>query len=102
MMAMRGSTLIGVAILVWVAWIVLATDSEARIERTCQPVLWVGNVATSLTQLTFNEQQESVHEAFNSADYACRFTVWRLLHEDAWIESQQGDESGVLSGEREQ
>ncbi|EHA15295.1 hypothetical protein HAL1_12289 [Halomonas sp. HAL1] len=102
MMAMRGSTLIGVAILVWVAWIVLATDSSERIERTCQPVLWFGNVATSLTQLTFPKQQETVHETFESADYACRFTVWRLLHEDAWIETHKGNESSDESGEREQ
>lgn len=101
MMAMRGSTLIGVAILVWVAWIVLATDSSERIERTCQPALWFGNVATSLTQLTFPKYQESVHETFESADYACRFTVWRLLHEDAWIESQQGNEPSDEPGERE-
>lgn len=101
MMGVRGSTLIGVAILVWVAWIVLATDSEARIERTCQPVLWFGNVATSLTQLTFNEYQDSVQESFESADYACRFTVWRLLHEDAWIESQQGIDPEAQTGEGE-
>merc|ERR1712138_98615 len=101
MMGVRGSTLIGVAILVWVAWIVLATDSEARIERTCQPVLWFGNVATSLTQLTFNEYQAWVQESFESADYACRFTVWRLLHEDAWIESQQGTDPEAQTGEGE-
>lgn len=95
MMGARGSTLIGVAILVWVAWIVLATNSEARIERTCQPVLWAGNIATSLTQLTFNEYQDSVQESFESADYACRFTVWRLLYEENWKESQEGDESGT-------
>ncbi|MGK0547933.1 hypothetical protein ACSEE7_20795 [Halomonas cupida] len=100
-MGVRGSTLIGVAILVLVAWIVLATDSETRIDRTCQPVLWVGNVATSLTQLTFSEQQDLVHESFESFDYACRFTVWRLLHEDAWIESQQSTNPEAHTGECE-
>lgn len=100
-MGVRGSTLIGVAILVWVAWIVLATDSETRIDRTCQPVLWVGNVATSLTQLTFSEQQDLVHESFESFDYACRFTVWRLLHEDDWKEYQESVDSNAGAGEDE-
>lgn len=99
MFAMRGSTLIGVAMLVWVVWIVLATNSQGRIERGCQPVLWAGNVVTSLTQLTVSQYQDSVHEFFLSTDYACRFTLWRLLHEESWQEYQREVEGDALDEE---
>lgn len=93
MMGLRGSTLIGAALLVWVAWIVLATGHDERIERTCQPVLWVGNVFTSLVALTASDYQDTVEGAFESADYGCRYTVWRLVYEDDYLKAVEAEES---------
>ena len=89
MMALRGSTIVGILVLVWVVWIVLAHSSQQRIERGCQPVVWAGNVTTSLTALTLPKYQNSVEGAFDRMDYGCRYTAWRLLHEQDWIKHQE-------------
>lgn len=86
MMGLRTSTLLGVALAALAVWVVMATNPAERIERSCQPVLWAGNVMTSLTALTVPQYQDHVDEGFQSADYACRYTVWRLFYEEAWLE----------------
>lgn len=87
MMGIRGSTLLGIALAALVAWVAVATDPQERIERACQPVLWTGNVMTSLTALTVPQYQDHVDSGFESADYACRYTVWRLFYEQEWLEA---------------
>jgi len=89
MMMMRGTSIIGILMVLWIGWIVLATSQEERIGRFCQPVIWTGNVATSLTALTVSKYQGNVEEAFDSFDYGCRYSVWRLFYEEQWLEHQE-------------
>lgn len=89
MITLRGSTIIGVALLVWVVWIIFATSNVARIERTCQPILWAGNFVTSIVALTVPAYQDNVERAADRLDYGCRYSVWRLLFEKSYLESQQ-------------
>lgn len=88
-MMTRSGSFFAIAFIVWVGWIVLATSSEARIGRFCKPVLWTGNVATSVTALTVSKYQDNVESAFDSFDYGCRFSVWRLLYEDEWLDEKE-------------
>lgn len=88
MLTLRGSTIVGAAILIWMVWIFLATSQTHRIERICQPVLWTGNVFTSLVALTAPKYQDHIESGFASADYGCRYTVWRLLFEDKYIKQR--------------
>jgi len=89
--ALRASTFLGIAILVWMAWIVLASNQEVRIERTCQPTIWMGNVVTSAVQLIAPAHQDRIEGWFDNLDYGCRFIVWRLVYERAWLEAQEAD-----------
>lgn len=94
-MMARGGSFFALAFIIWVGWIVMATSTEKRIERFCQPVLWTGNLATSVTALTVSKYQDNVENAFDSFDYGCRFSVWRLLYEDEWLEKREEGSKGV-------
>lgn len=95
MLGIRTTTIVGVALLAWITWIVLATSHDERIERTCQPTLWLGNITTSLVALTVPDYQDQVERAFDSIDYACRYTVWRLIYEDDYLKGTEGQEGGA-------
>lgn len=83
----KSFSIVTILMVMYIGWIFLASDSQVRIERVCHPVVWGGNVAVSVTSLTFNDSQDSVQEAFNNLDYGCRFTVWRLFYEKEYLEA---------------
>ena len=95
MMMSRGGGFFAILFVLWAGWIVMATSNTARIERFCQPVLWTGNIATSITALTVSKYQDNVEEAFNSFDYGCRYSVWRLLFEESWIDEKEAEEQAL-------
>ncbi|MDI3258443.1 MAG: hypothetical protein QJR02_01970 [Sinobacteraceae bacterium] len=84
------SLLFFVGVMCWVAWIVFATDANARIARGCAPIRWSGSVSVSLTAFIYAPGQAGVQKFFDRTDYACRFSVWRLLYEDEWRKAHPG------------
>lgn len=82
----------GFLFLGFVALIFVSSDPKLRIERTCKPVVWVGNVVTSLTSLVMPQHQTRVDEWFGNLDYSCQYMTWRLFYQDdynKWLESQK-------------
>lgn len=75
------------AVLLYIIWVFLGGSPDDRMQRTCQPILWAGNVTQSLTALTLPEYGQSVTKAFDNVDYACQYTLWRLFYEKDFIES---------------
>jgi len=65
-------------------WVLAASTPQAKMQRGCQPVNWVGNVATSLAALTSPEWGAKTDRGFASADYGCRYTLWRFFYEDEY------------------
>lgn len=86
----------GLVFLAFVVWIFMSSDPQVRIARTCRPVLWTGNVATSLTALAVPSGQESVQKWSNKLDYSCRYTVWRLIYQDDYNKFLQ-DQPGAAA-----
>ena len=83
----------GLVFLAFVVWIFMSSDPQVRIARTCRPILWTGNVATSLTALAVPSGQASVQKWGSKFDYSCRYTVWRLIYQDDYnkfLQEQQG------------
>jgi hypothetical protein len=83
----------GLLFLGFVVWIFMASDGQARIARTCRPMLWSGNIAVSLTAFASPATAETVQKWSNKLDYGCRYTVWRLIYQDdynKYLQSEQG------------
>ncbi|MCC5609610.1 hypothetical protein LC612_23240 [Nostoc sp. CHAB 5834] len=74
----------GLIFLGFVFWVIAATTPNGRIENACRPVAWTGNVITSLSALVLPKQQATVQGWFNSLEYGCQYTSWRLFYQDEY------------------
>lgn len=74
----------GVAITAWIGGIFIAGNPADRMDRTCKPVIWTGNITASLTMLASGDPAwtRNVKSSFERADYGCKFSIWRLFYED--------------------
>lgn len=79
----------GLTILGFLLWIVFSSDPSERITRTCKPVAWVGNAATSVAALTSPTYQRSVDGWFKGLDYGCRYSVWRMFYQEEYSAWEQ-------------
>lgn len=74
---------------IFLVFVFLATTAEERFGRACKPVIWTGNVVESITMLIHDDWTDNVRSGFKSADYGCRFTVWRFFYEEDYIKYQK-------------
>jgi hypothetical protein len=88
----------GLVFLAFVVWIFFAADGQARIARTCRPLLWTGNIATSLTAFAVPSGTDSVQKWSNKLDYGCRYTVWRLIYQDDYNKAIQNQDPQTAPG----
>jgi len=83
----------GLLFLAFVVWIFTASSPSIRIENACRPIGWSGNVIVSLSALAMPAHQTKVQGWFNSIEYGCQYTVWRLFYQEAynkWREESMG------------
>lgn len=74
--------LIGLPILGFVIWVFMAPFPQDRIARSCQPIHWVGNVATSTTALSSADNTKNAARWSDKLNYSCQYMVWRLFYQD--------------------
>lgn len=101
---MKTFSVVGAGFVIFLLWVMIASTPTKRIERTCQPVLWVGNIAESVALLFgSNSGKNSVTNSFESADYACRYSVWRLFYGKEYEEKmkKKKSSSGSITGFKE-
>lgn len=77
----------GLIFLGFVAWVILASDPTARINRGCRPIHWGGNLVVSLTALALPSQQSGVKKWVDKVEYGCRYSAWRLFYEEDYKEA---------------
>lgn len=82
--------LFGVAMAVYIGWIVFATSPMERITRGCEPVNWAGNLSVSIVAFLNPSWERSTQHAFDRTDYVCTYTVWRLIYGRAWEKAHPG------------
>lgn len=76
--------LLGIPVLVFILWVFSAPIPQQRIERVCQPINWVGNVATSSTALATEGHTETAVRWNHKLTYSCQYMVWRLFYQEAY------------------
>jgi hypothetical protein len=75
------TTLIGIGLFLFVGSIFLESTPHARMEKTCAPVRWTGNILVSLAALTESESStQKLTSGTDDWDYGCQFTLWRLMY----------------------
>lgn len=74
--------LLGIPVLFFVFWIFTAPLPQERISRVCEPIHWVGNLATSTTALSSAKHTESSARWSDKLNYSCQYLIWRLFYQD--------------------
>lgn len=74
--------LLGLPILFFVIWVFAASSPQGRISRGCEPINWVGNVATSTTALSAESHTATTARWSDKLNYSCQFMVWRLFYQE--------------------
>lgn len=77
----------GLIFLGFVAWIFFFTSNPSeRIQRTCAPITWAGNVTVSLSALVVPSYQQGTQRWFDKFGYGCEYTIWRLFYQKQYNE----------------
>ncbi|CAB5514339.1 hypothetical protein LMG26857_03398 [Achromobacter anxifer] len=74
--------LLGIPVLGFIFWIIIAPLPQDRIARTCQPIHWVGNLATSTTALSVDKHTTTAARWSDKLNYSCQYLIWRLFYQD--------------------
>ena len=88
----------GLVFLGFVAWVILASNPQIRMARACEPVLWTGNIAASLTAFASADGASSVQKWGDKLDYGCRYTLWRLFYQSAYNKAMAARQNGSAPG----
>lgn len=81
---MKGGILSALFI-VFALWVAIGNGPGERIERSCKPVVWFGNLSVSVMQLIDPKFQNPTQRTFDKFDYGCRFSLWRLFFEKEYL-----------------
>lgn len=74
--------LISIPLVIFIFWVFSAPLPQARIERVCEPIQWVGNLATSTTALSSERHTGTAMRWSDKLDYSCQYLIWRLFYQD--------------------
>lgn len=90
--------LIGIPILCFVFWVFAAPIPANRIERVCEPINWVGNIATSTTALSTEGHTSSAVRWSDKLNYSCKYMVWRLFYQEAYNKAVEAGDVKPAAG----
>lgn len=82
--------LFGLAVVVYIGWIVMAMSPMQRISRGCMPISWAGNLTVSLVAFLNPQWEAGTDHFFDRTDYVCRYSVWRLIYGQEWKKAHPG------------
>lgn len=93
--------LIGIPVLFFIFWVFTAPVPEERIVRACEPINWVGNLATSTTALSKEDHTLTAARWSDKLNYSCRYIIWRLLYQDEYLKAvEEGRVVPVAGGHK--
>lgn len=93
--------LIGIPVLLFIFYVFSAPVPEQRISRVCEPINWVGNLATSTTALTADSHTKTTVRWSDKLNYSCQYMIWRLFYQEAYNEAVQDGRVTPLDAKEE-
>lgn len=66
----------------FLGWVFTAPMPQDRITRACEPINWVGNMATSATALSAQSATATTARWSDKLNYSCRYLIWRAVYQD--------------------
>ncbi|HEU0197435.1 MAG TPA: hypothetical protein VFQ88_09515 [Nevskiaceae bacterium] len=73
-------SLFGLALIVFVAYVLVAGTPLERINRVCSPITWVGKSFTALGDIAGHGVGGTLHHGASNTLQGCRFIVFRTFY----------------------
>ena len=87
------TTIVGVALFLFIGSIFMESTPQARLAKTCSPVRWTGNVMGSISALSDSEKvTRNITLGTDEWDYGCQFTLWRLMYGKEYAKAVKGSD----------
>lgn len=90
-MAITKDAFLIVPAVAFIGYVLLASTPQARMEHTCKPVGWAGNIATSITALISPSTAPKVQYGFDKLEYGCQYSLWRLLYQEEYNKAKEAE-----------
>jgi hypothetical protein len=93
---MKSISIFSIFFVLFIGWVILGPTPDKRIERSCQPIVWVGNIAVSFSLLVGSERGKNTIEGYTEdVDYGCRYSVWRLMYGPEYDKQMKDQKTNV-------
>lgn len=96
------SILFFIASMVWFGAILITTDPQSRMDRTCVPVEYAKRASTAALLLVNDEWAQGSDKMFNELLYGCRFVIWRMFYESDWDKSTEAEKRNAIRDRQQQ
>ncbi|AOV18780.1 hypothetical protein BJI67_16200 (plasmid) [Acidihalobacter aeolianus] len=74
----------------FIIYIIIGSTPTERITRACMPVPWTANLSVSILELIKADSDVAPTTSwFQSANYGCEFTLWRLFYQNDYNTAQK-------------
>ena len=90
------SILFFIASMVWFGSILITTDPQARMDRTCIPVDYAKRATTAGMLLVNDEWSQESDKLFDKWLYGCKFVIWRMFYENDWNKSTEAEKRNAI------
>ena len=87
-----------ILVMVWCGAILITSDAQKRIDRTCLPVEYADVGATAAMSLIDQGWGEGTHTFFARMHYGCRYVVWSMFYEKDWERYQRESAPAAAGG----
>lgn len=78
-----------ILLVVYLAWIFVSGTPHQRLQRTCDPIHWMGQASLSVDALMVPGWEEGTARFFQRTDYDCQYVLWRQFYESTWKREQK-------------
>ena len=96
------SILFFIASMIWFGSILITTDPQARMDRTCIPVDYAKRATTAGLLLVNDEWSQESDKLFDKWLYGCKFVIWRMFYESDWDKSTEAEKRNAIRDRQQQ
>lgn len=82
-------SLMGMALVIFAGYILIAGNPLARIDRTCSPISWVGKAVSAASGIFSDSLAATMHNGAAQAQQGCRYVVFKTFYADEFAAAKR-------------
>lgn len=94
-------SLLGLLLLIFAAWILIAGSPLERINHVCAPIAWTGKAFTAVADIASDRAAQSVWHGTANTFQGCRFVMFRTFYADEYARAQAAEAARKAEAEKD-